>query len=203
MTHSVGAAFKFRLDCGTNMAVKPRTPRKPPVPIDTETLNRLALDYVGRYATTRAKLRAYLARKLRERGWAGEGEAPVTALAERFAELGYIDDRAFAEGKGAALTRRGYGARRVATTLRAAGISEEDGRTANDAAAEQAWEAALAFARRKRIGPFAREQAEADRETLEKGRRKAFDALLRGGHSMEIARRILAAEPDQVLTDPF
>ena len=29
----------------------------------------MALAYVGRYATTRAKLASYLGRKLRERGW--------------------------------------------------------------------------------------------------------------------------------------
>ena len=37
----------------------------------------LALRYVGKYATTRAKLAAYLARKLRERGWDGQREPDV------------------------------------------------------------------------------------------------------------------------------
>ena len=40
-------------------------------PLDEAGLNELALAYVARYATSRAKLLAYLARKLRERGWGG------------------------------------------------------------------------------------------------------------------------------------
>ncbi|KTW08260.1 RecX family transcriptional regulator, partial [Sphingomonas sanguinis] len=36
-------------------------------------LERLALRYVERFATTEGKLVDYLTRKLRERGWAGEG----------------------------------------------------------------------------------------------------------------------------------
>ena len=41
-------------------------------PLNEERLHELALFYVGRFATTRAKLIAYLSRKLRERGWEGE-----------------------------------------------------------------------------------------------------------------------------------
>ena len=66
--------------------------RKQRPPLDREALERLALHYAGRYATTRAKLRLYLSRKLRERGWDGEGQAPVEALVERFAQLRYVDD---------------------------------------------------------------------------------------------------------------
>jgi regulatory protein len=44
-------------------------PRRALPPLDQAALQELALRYVGKYATTRAKLRAYLGRKLRERGW--------------------------------------------------------------------------------------------------------------------------------------
>ena len=44
---------------------------KPRPPLDQEGLERLALFYAGRYATTRAKLRTYLKRKVAERGWSG------------------------------------------------------------------------------------------------------------------------------------
>ena len=113
------------------------------------------LSYAGRYATTRARLAAYLGRKLRERGWDGEGEPPVAELVARMAALGYVDDRAFAAARAAALSRRGYGARRVGAALRGAGIGEEDGAEARELAAAAAWEAALRFAERRRIGPFA------------------------------------------------
>src|SRR3954463_3793690 len=100
--------------------------RRPRPPLDEEGLERLALFYAGRYATTRARLDSYLRRKLRERGWEGSGEPPVAQVTERFAELGYVDDRAFAAGRAASLARRGYGERRVVQALRAAGIEEAD-----------------------------------------------------------------------------
>jgi regulatory protein len=172
--------------------------RKPRPPLDGEGLERLALFYAGRYATTRARLRSYLARKVRERGWAGDGEAPVERLAERLAGLGYVDDRAFAANRAASLGRRGYGERRVRDALAAAGISEEDGAEAREQAQGDAWEAALRFAERRRIGPFAAE--EADRP----GREKALAAMLRAGHPLDIARRLVAARPGAVPEpDPF
>ncbi len=91
--------------------------RKTRPPLDGEALERLALLYAGRYATTRARLAGYLKRKLSERGWAGEKEAPVAALVERLAGLGYVDDRAFAASRAAALGRRGYGERGVRQAL--------------------------------------------------------------------------------------
>ena len=53
----------------------PRPDRKPS-PLTATRLQDLALSYVARFATTRAKLEAYLVRKLRERGW--EGDDPPT-----------------------------------------------------------------------------------------------------------------------------
>jgi regulatory protein len=174
------------------MAMSRPRHKSAPRPLDAEGLERLALFYAGRYAVTRAKLRQYLHRKLRERGWAGAAEAPVERLVERFAELGYVDDSAFAASRADALTRRGYGLRRVDQALRAAGIEEEDGAHARDAAAAEAWQAALRFAERKRIGPFA--DAPADRP----GREKALAAMLRAGHPLGIARRLVAAAPGEV-----
>jgi regulatory protein len=126
-----------------------------PAPLDQAALERLALRYVERFATTRGKLSAYLARKIRERGWEGPATDPA-AVAERMATLGYVDDRGFADQKGAALGRRGYGARRVAETLRAAGLDADDAASAVAQARASAWESALHLARRKRIGPMQR-----------------------------------------------
>ena len=168
-----------------------RNPKVKP-PYDAAALEQAALFYAGRYATTRAKLAFYLRRKLRERGWGGAGEAPVEALVERMARLGYVDDRAFASARAAALSRRGYGARRIGAALRGAGIGEEDAAEARALAADAAWAAALRFAERKRIGPFAAEAA--DRPERE----KALAAMLRAGHPVEIARRLVAAPPGQV-----
>lgn len=163
-----------------------------PPPLDGAALERLALRYVERYATTRAKLRRYLERKVRERGWGPDEPPQIDIMIAKFAELGYVDDAAFATARGASLTRRGYGARRVLADLRAAGIDEQDAEAAQLAAREAAWEAALTYARRKRIGPFA--AVAADRA----GREKALAAMLRGGHDMRLARQIVAAQPGTV-----
>lgn len=171
------------------------TPRAPRKPLDTARLERLALRYVERYATTRTKLRRYLERKIAERGWEGEARADPGALADRIAELGYVDDRGFAEARAAAMTRRGLGARRIAGAFRDAGIGAEDAEAVAPTIAAGARDSALAFARRRRIGPFA--AAEPDRA----GREKALAAMLRAGHSLDLSRAIVRLPPGAEIDD--
>ncbi|MHA6723277.1 regulatory protein RecX [Sphingomonas sp. RS2018] len=161
-------------------------PRRPIPPLDAAALERLALRYVERFATTRGKLTDYLRRKLRERGWDGTAEADPAGIAERMAGLGYIDDRSFAEARVAAMGRRGLGARRIAGALRAAGIAGEDAEAVRDSVAAQARDSAIAYARRRRIGPFATGTSSPD------GDRRALAAMLRAGHAYDLSRRILA-----------
>lgn len=169
--------------------VKPgRTERRPPPPLNVAALDRLALRYVERFATTRGRLTDYLKRKVRERGWEGAPPDP-RAVAERMAELGYIDDRAYAEARATAMTRRGLGARRIAGAFRQAGIEEADAEAMAPVIAESAGAAALAFARRRRIGPWAREKP--DRGAAE----KQIAAMLRAGHRFDLVRRIVALAP--------
>lgn len=153
--------------------------------LDAESLRALALRYVERYATTRARLTRYLERKLFERGWGGEGEPQVAPLVEQMAGLGYVDDRQYAQMRVASLTRRGYGGRRIRADLRAAGIDAEDAEPALPTDEDEAREAALAFARRKRIGPFAKQPPD------QAGRRRAFAAMVRAGHSLDMIQEIL------------
>lgn len=164
---------------------KARVRHEPP-PLDQARLNDLALGYAARFATTRAKLARYLARKLKARGWAGSEPADVAALIDRLAALGYVDDAAFAAMKGRAMAARGLGSRRVAEALGAAGVAPDDRGDGPDA--PQALEIAVAFARRKRLGPFARTVSDD-----QKLRQKALAAMLRAGHSLDVARRVLAA----------
>jgi regulatory protein len=166
-----------------------QVPRRTPLPpLDRAALERMALRYVERFATTRAKLVTYLNGKIRQRGW--DGEAPdAEGIAERFAELGYIDDRAYGEAKAAAMGRRGLGARRVVGALHHAGVTGEDAEAIVPAVDERAVETALAFARRKRIGPFADAVPERD------VREKQIAAMLRAGHAPGLARRIATMAP--------
>lgn len=157
-----------------------------PRPIDAARLDELALAYVARFATSRAKLEAYLRRKLRERGWAGEGEPPVAALTERLVAAGYVDDAAYARAKSGSLLRRGYGVRRVDRALGAAGIAaqlREDVRPGEGAVRR----AALAMARKRGFGPFG--VARPDRGARE----RQVAAMLRAGHSLDSARELIDA----------
>lgn len=169
-----------------------RKRRRIPPPLDGAGLEEMALRYVARYATTTAKLRDYLGRKLRERGWAGMDAPDVAGLVARHAALGHVDDAAFAMARSAALSRRGYGARRVAESLAQAGIAADLREDARPDEAEQR-AAALALARRRGFGPFAaaRSALPLDRERRE----KQLAAMLRAGHTLTHARQVIDA-PD-------
>ncbi len=165
-----------------------RGPRQSAPPLDRSGLERLALRYVERFATTKGRLTDYLRRKIRARGWEGEAVDPVT-IADRMADLGYIDDRAWGEAKASTMARRGLGARRVAGALRQAGIAADDADAIAPAIADRSIDAAIAYARRRRIGPFADQPG--DRPTRE----KHVAALLRAGHSVELARALASMNP--------
>ena len=164
-------------------------PRKPRPPLDEDKLKELMLAYVARFATSRASLAAYLSRKLRERGWAGRGEPPIESMVAKAASLGFVDDAAFALSKSRSLTARGYGERRIGQALHMAGIGEADAEAARRHARNDAVEAALHFARRRRLGPFA------INESSPQARDKALAAMVRAGHGFRLAKAILDLRP--------
>jgi regulatory protein len=174
------------------MAMAASYPRKPRPPLNAAKLDELALFYVGRFATTRAKLMTYLRRKLHERGWDGDGEPPLEELAERLARLGYIDDKAYAVAKARSLTDKGYGGRRVSQALNQAGVGEEDRAEARDLAAADAFQAALRFARRRGLGPYASARPDP------RARERALAAMIRAGHDFRLARALIELGPGEV-----
>ena len=168
----------------------PARARKERPPLDHHKLDELALRYVERFATTRARLRDYLRRKLRERGWKGDAEPDLAAIADKFASLGYVDDAAYALDKARSLSGRGYGKRRLVQKLRVAGVEDADGEDARSLADEEAVASALRFAERRRLGPFAAVPPGTPRD-----REKALAAMIRAGHGFALARAILELAP--------
>ena len=169
---------------------------KPPL---TETaLRDLALHYAARFATTAARLEAYLARKIRERGVAEDADGrrldiDVAALVARLVALGYVDDDAYARMRARDLGARGYGRRRVEEVLRHAGV--EDSLRQTHAPGEAASRRAAALmAQKKRLGPWdvARDETD-DLLASRKAHEKAVAAMLRAGHQYDHVRFILAA----------
>lgn len=170
-----------------------RREKRAPKPLSAAALNELALSYVARFATSSAKLQRYLERKLRERGWDGEGadgagDTPdLSALVTRFVEKGYVDDEAYARARSSDLLRRGYGANRVRQALGQAGIAEPLREKLQPGEAVKR-RAALHLASKRRFGPFALEPV------LPEKREKQIAAMLRAGHTFDHARALIYAD---------
>ncbi len=163
---------------------------RPIPPLDAAALERMALRYVERFATTQGKLADYLKRKIRERGWDGEPADPV-AIAARMAELGYVDDRVWAEAKASALGRRGMGAGRVRQALAAAKVGQADASAVAPTVARDTVDSALRLAKRKRIGPFALTDADCALK------QKQLATMIRAGHGFALARAIVDSAPGE------
>jgi regulatory protein len=167
-------------------------PRRGRRPLDQQALERLALHYVGRFGTTRLRLHAYLARKLKERGWSGETGPAIDPIVEYMVRLGYVDDASFAAARAAAMQRRGYGQRRINQALAAAGITADERAKLGESGAQDALAVALRFAQRRKLGPYAVEKSD------KAARERAFATMVRAGHPIDIVRIVVNADPGEV-----
>jgi regulatory protein len=180
--------------------------------LDEAGLRALGLDYATRYGGTSAAMARILDRRIHrwEKAMLGTGAAEPGAIAAEAAALkeaaarvvaslaaiGAVDDAAFAESRARRLRRSGRSRRAVLAHLGAKGVGASLAGAAvpEDEAAEFA--AALAFARRRRVGPFAREGEAEDRV-------RALMAFGRAGFSGAMARRALdcaAEEAERILS---
>lgn len=121
----------------------------------------------------------------------------IDALVARFVEKGFVDDAGFARTKAGGLARRGYGARRIGEALRGDGIAEEL-RAEVMPDEEGLREAAAAYARRRRFGPYARDRLAPGEFAA---REKHLAALMRAGHDRARARAVLDAPSEQAVED--
>jgi regulatory protein len=176
--------------------------RRPPRPLTPERLEKAALAYLERYASSAANLKRVLLRRIERAVRAGvaersEGMAQVDMLIERYRARGLIDDRTYAEGRVRTLRREGRSRHAIVARLFAKGVSRaeiDDTLARFDAESPNAeLQAALAFARRRRLGPYR------GAATRAANRVKDLAALARGGFSLDTARRILdAASPGEI-----
>src|SRR5215212_10555737 len=105
------------------------TPR-PPGKVTAAYLERAALAYLERYASSAENLRRILTRKVERRcRLRGEEPEPFLALVDdavrRSVESGLVDDRRYAEARAASLRRRGGSARLIRAKLAAKGVERE------------------------------------------------------------------------------
>jgi regulatory protein len=175
---------------------------KPPTP---GRLRRRALYYLERFAASRARLRLVLRRRaLRDAAALDLPPEPVAAAIEALLDdlerLGLLDDRAFADARARSLAAKGRPPRRIAQKLAAEGIGpalveaalERLAEDQGASPAELELAAAITFARRRRLGPF----APADDAVIPQD--KALAAFARAGFRLEVARRVLKTRAEEL-----
>ncbi len=169
-----------------------RTPRK----VTPARLESKALAYLERHGGTSASLRRILRNMVSRAARVHDTDmvetaAWIEALIARYEAAGILDDAAFAQARARKLHRRGSSARRIRAALAAKGIAPETAAAAVASLAEETAEpeltAAIAHARRRRIGPY-REAAE-----REDNWRRDMGILARAGFGYDVARRIMDA----------
>lgn len=191
----------------------PDTPaKKPSADRIKKRLTNKALHYLGRYASTSARLetvlRKFAKRKLEEAEPALL-DSTIKQVIESCIRLGYIDDEAFIRNQFRQGLRSGHSQKRILLKLAQRGISrdmalrvmqnsDEDGLP--DDEAELA--AALIYARKKSVGPFSRPPLDTP-----EARQKHLGKLARNGFSFEIARKVMglagADEADALLDEVY
>lgn len=166
---------------------------RPPTP---ERLRRRALFYLERFAASRAHLARVLERRaLRDAEALELPRAPVLeaieALLGDLERLGLLDDQSYAEGLARSLANRGRSPRRIELELAAKGVArplaQEATSRLRETAVDLELETAIAFARRRRLGPFATDPSRS------KPAEKALAAFARAGFSRRTAERVMAA----------
>jgi regulatory protein len=119
---------------------------------------------------------------------AAAAKRAVREVVERLSSAGAVDDVRFAELRSRRLLRTGHSPRAAAAHLSARGVPAEVAQAALPAAGTSELDSAVAYARRRRIGPF-RAEASADEAELQ---RRELGALARAGFGREAAQLALA-----------
>ncbi len=177
-------------------------------PITAKYLQNAATFYLERYPSTAEGLRRVLDRRVRK---ARMLDAPVmdnveqaiASIVRKFVDAGMIDDQAFAQTKARALHRRGSSSKLTRQKLQHAGVDRD---TLDKAMAgldeelhvdprQRELTAAIALARRRKLGPFRAEKERKDRRTRD------LAAMARGGFDYQLARKVIDAADVDALED--
>jgi regulatory protein len=185
--------------------VESKPGRRGPQPVTAERLEASALFYLQRFASSADNLRRVLDRRVERSARLhgtdrAAGRAAVVALIQRLQAAGLLDDRVYAEAKAASLHRRGRSLNAIRRGLAAKGVGAEDAAAATTALAgtmaEPDLAAAIALARRRRLGPW---RAAAHRAAW---RMKDLAVLGRAGFDYQTARRVIDAPSPEALDEP-
>ena len=167
--------------------------------VSAEYLERAAFYYLSRYASSAGNLRRVLKNKVRRRTGAGDEPPPeaarwISEVVAKCLRLGLVDDHSYGSAKIRSMLRSGKSLRRIRAYLMSKAIDGElvDRLIAERAGADGAVEfgAAMTFAKRRRLGPYALPREEDD-EAARARREKALGAFSRAGFPFPLAKLIL------------
>jgi regulatory protein len=173
------------------------------------SLSNVALHYLGRYMASEASLRRVLTNRLRRvsmenPSFAADHDLQATlrsaieTIIERHIKAGALNDATFAETKIQSWRRQGRSKNAIKQRLALKGIPQSlieqalvQSDEQNDGEEDAEWRAALALAKKRKIGPFGKQDAGVIKK------KKDFGMLARAGFSSAIARRLLAYDPEE------
>ncbi len=169
--------------------------RKPPRKVSPAYLQRAAMAYLERYSSSAENLRRVLRRKVDKRcRLRGEDPAEFHELIDEVVakslRIGLIDDSRYAEARVATLRRRGGSARAIQAKLSAKGIDRTTIAAALEGEEGDEEQAARAFARRRKLGPFRPGERAPYRD-------KDLAAMARAGFRFDVARQVIEGERDE------
>jgi len=195
--HLIGRTL-YRM--GTRAAISnPAVIRAP----DATTLRAAALAHLARFAATQAGLTRVLERKVanwahksaeppeRIAATAAQARACIPEIVRRLAESGAVSDAVFAQTRARALARSGRSRRAIGAHLAARGVPATLAAEALPADPSLDFVAALIHARKRRLGPWRKQ--EASPESL----RRELGSLARAGFAHEVATRALRSGLDE------
>lgn len=195
-----------------------KLPPKPPKKVTERWLHNAGLYYLQRFAASKEQFRKVMMRKI-DRSCAYHKDQDreqcqdmLETLISRFEELALLDDRSYARGMVTSLRRRGLSRRALYARLQAKGLTsdqisqaltefEQNENELIGAFGERPdpeFTAALRTARRKKIGPFAKNLTDNSNEEKIKSHNKALAVMARAGFSYDIASKVLALSADEL-----
>ncbi len=177
------------------------TPRK----MTKTRVANIARFHMERFSCSAGHLRSVLTRRV-DRALRAQGGDRAEALGwidealQSLQRAGVLDDAKFALALATSLRRKGKAPARIQAALMAKGVprdiaAEAVRESAGPDDADDAYARALAYIRRRRLGPFrVKERAKLAPLDIRRLAQKDLAAVVRAGFAIDIARRVLAEE---------
>ncbi|MEN3929778.1 regulatory protein RecX [Microvirga sp. W0021] len=171
------------------MAPDKEKKKKVPKEVSQTYLERAAMDYLGKYASSTENLRRVLRRKVMRRCQLREEEPHsyyemVDTVVAKVVRIGLIDDKIYTEAKVASLRRKGNSSRLIQAKLSAKGLNKDDiGQAVSESEIDEI-DAARRLVKRRRLGPY---RLQNRREFQDKD----IAVLARAGFSFSVAYNVI------------